>query len=46
MAPQVTPIAVVEEGFIDNLAIGTVFAGLSGLVYALVQRWSGSRRQR
>jgi hypothetical protein len=44
MAPQVTPMAVVEEGFIDNLAIGTVFAGLSGVVYALVQRWSGSRR--
>jgi hypothetical protein len=46
MAPQVTPMAVVEEGFIDNLAIGTVFAGLSGVVYALVQRWSGGRRAR
>jgi hypothetical protein len=46
MAPQVTPMEVVEEGFVYNLAIGTVFAGLSGVVYALVQRWSGGRRAR
>jgi hypothetical protein len=36
----------IEEYFIKNLAIGTLFAGLSGVVYVLVQRWSGGRRSR
>jgi hypothetical protein len=46
MAPTATPVGVVEEVFLNNLAIGTVFAGISGVVYSLVQRWSGGRRQR
>ena len=33
-------------GFARNLFTGTVFAGLSGIVYVLVQRWSGGRRRR
>ncbi|MBV9581587.1 MAG: hypothetical protein JO057_23665 [Chloroflexi bacterium] len=33
-------------GFARNLVIGTVFAGLSGIVYAVVQRWSSSQRPR
>jgi hypothetical protein len=33
-------------GFARNLIIGTVFAGLSGVVYMLVQRWSGGQRLR
>jgi len=32
--------------FAANLVIGTVFAGVSGVVYALVQRWSGGQRGR
>jgi hypothetical protein len=46
MGPSGTPLAIVEEGFIYNLAIGTIFGGLSGVVYSLVQRWSGGRRSR
>jgi hypothetical protein len=33
-------------GFGRNLITGTVFAGLSGIVYVLVQRWSGGQRSR
>jgi hypothetical protein len=47
MAPPSGPeVASIEEYFIKNLAIGTLFAGLSGVVYVLVQRWSGGRRSR
>jgi hypothetical protein len=46
MAPPVTPVSIVEEGFVYNLAIGTMFAGASGVVYALVQRMSGGRRSK
>jgi len=46
LAPAATPFEAVEEIFLSNLAIGTVFAGVSGLVYSLVQRWSGGRRSR
>lgn len=46
MAPTATPVPVVEEVFINNLVIGTVFAGVSGFVYSFIQRWSGGRRMR
>lgn len=46
MAPTATPAPVVEEVFINNLVIGTVFAGVSGFVYSFIQRWSGGRRGR
>jgi hypothetical protein len=45
MAPMPGPTTV-EEVFISNLVIGTLFAGVSGVVYALVQSWSGGRRPR
>lgn len=45
MAPTPGPGSV-EETFILNLIIGTVFAGLGGIVYAVVRNWSGRRRQR
>jgi hypothetical protein len=35
----------VEEIFANNLVYGALFAGVSGVVYALVQRWSGGRRR-
>ena len=38
------PEVSIEEYFVRNLTIGTLFAGLSGVVYMLVQRWSGGRR--
>ena len=41
-----TAISPVFAGFLFNLAIGTVFAGISGVVYAVLQRWSGGRRQK
>ena len=46
MVPPPPTLDVLEFGFARNLVIGTVFAGLSGIVYALVQRWSGGRRSR
>lgn len=45
MAPMPGPGSV-EEVFISNLVIGTLFAGVSGAVYALVQGWSRGRRPR
>ncbi len=46
MVPPVPPAEALAIGFGHNLLVGTVFAGLSGLVYALVQRWSGGQRSR
>jgi len=46
MGPTPLSLDVLETGFAKNLVIGTVFAGLSGIVYALVQRWSGGQRSR
>lgn len=46
MAQPVLPLADVEMGFARNLIIGILFAGLSGLVFAVAQRWSGGRRSR
>ena len=46
MVPPTPPPDALLLGFGRNLVIGTVFAGLSGVVYALVQRWSGGRRSR
>jgi hypothetical protein len=44
--PSPPPLDVLEFGFARNLVIGTVFAGLAGVVYLLAQRWSGGRRSR
>ncbi len=46
MAPPPGAAPPIEEYFVSNLAIGTLFAGLSGVVYSAVQRWSGTRRQK
>jgi hypothetical protein len=46
MVPPIPPPEALAVGFARNLIIGTVFAGLSGVVYALVQRWSGGQRSR
>jgi hypothetical protein len=46
MVPPAPPPDALATGFVRNLIIGTVFAGLSGVVYALVQRWSGGQRTR
>jgi len=46
MVPPPPSLEVLEFGFARNLVIGTLFAGLSGVVYALVQRWSGGQRRR
>ena len=46
VAPAAAPANVVQEVFANNLLIGTVFAGVSGVVYFLVQRWSSGRRSR
>jgi hypothetical protein len=44
MAPPIGPEVPIEVYFLHNLAIGFLFAGLSGVVYLVVQRWS--RRSR
>lgn len=46
LAPAPPPLDVLEFSFARNLVIGTVFAGLAGVVYTLAQRWSGGRRSR
>jgi cellobiose-specific phosphotransferase system component IIC len=46
MIPPPPTLDVLEFGFAKNLLIGTLFAGLSGIVYALVQRWSDDQRRR
>jgi hypothetical protein len=46
MVPPTPPPDALAVGFARNLIIGTVFAGLSGVVYALVRRWSGGQRSR
>ena len=46
MVPPTPPPDALAVGFARNLIIGTVLAGLSGIVYALVQRWSGGQRSR
>jgi hypothetical protein len=46
IAPPATTMSIAEEGFVYNLAIGTAFAGASGVVYALVQRMARGRKSR
>ena len=46
MAPIAGMTAPIEDVFITNLVIGAVFAGVRGVVYMLVRRWSGGRRTR
>ena len=46
MAPPAGGAAPLEEYFARNLAIGILFAGLSGGMYFVVQRWSGARRSK
>ena len=46
MAPPAGGAAPLEEYFARNLAIGILFAGLSGAMYFVVQRWSGARRSK
>ena len=43
--PQGEPL-LLDQYFARNLTIGILFAGLSGVVYFVVQRWSGTRRSR
>ena len=43
MAPPPTPPAEVQAQFLENLVVGTLFAGLAGVLYAIVQRSSGRR---
>ena len=45
LAPMSGP-STIEEVFISNLLIGTLFAGMTGIVYGLVQNWSGGRKSR
>ena len=46
MAPPAGGQVSVEDVFANNLVIGIVFAGCSGVVYMVVQRWSSGRRTR
>jgi hypothetical protein len=44
MAPMPNTTSPIEEVFVSNLVIGTLFAGVAGVVYALVQNMSSGRR--
>ena len=46
MAPIAGVTAPIQDVFVTNLVIGVVFAGVSGLVFMLVRRWSGGPRPR
>ena len=46
LAPPPGGAEPLVETFARNLAIGIVFAGLSGVTYYFVQRWSGARRSK
>jgi hypothetical protein len=46
MAPPAGGSVPLEEYFARNLAIGILFAGVSGVMYFVVQRWPGSRRSK
>jgi hypothetical protein len=46
MAPPTGPEVAIEEYFMRNIVIGTLFAGLSAVVYMVVQRWPGGRGRR
>jgi hypothetical protein len=46
MVPPPRTVGDLVIGVLYNLFIGTVFAGLSGVVFAFVQRWSGGQRPR
>jgi hypothetical protein len=46
MVPPQPSWEAIGVQFAANMVIGTVFAGVSGVVYALVQRWSGGQRSR
>jgi hypothetical protein len=46
MAPQAGPELPIEDYLVRNIAIGILFAGVSGVVYGLVRRWSGGRNRR
>ena len=35
----------IEDYLVRNIAIGILFAGVSGVVYGLIQRWSGGDRR-
>ncbi|TMF03227.1 MAG: hypothetical protein E6I52_08020 [Chloroflexi bacterium] len=40
MAPPPNGALPFEQYFAENLAIGVLFAGLSGVMYFIIQRWS------
>lgn len=46
MAPPPNGALPFEQYFAENLAIGVLFAGLSGVMYFIIQRWSGRRRSK
>lgn len=46
MAPPPNGALPFEQYFAENLAIGVLFAGLSGVMYFIIQRWSGGRRSK
>ncbi len=46
MVPPAQSLDALGGNFAWNLLIGVVFSGLSGVVYALVQRWSNGQPRR
>jgi hypothetical protein len=46
MVPPMPSLDALEFQFAQNVVMGTLFAGLSGVVFALAQRWSSGQRRR
>jgi hypothetical protein len=46
MVPPTPSMDVLEFQFAQNVVVGMLFAGLSGVTFALVQRWSSGQRRR
>lgn len=46
MVPPAQSVDALTGNFAQNLLIGAVVAGISGVVYALVQRWSDGQPKR
>lgn len=46
MIPPPQTFDMLEGRFVQNLVVGTLVAGVSGLVFALGRRWSGGQRPR
>jgi hypothetical protein len=46
MVPPPQTLDMLEQRFVLNIIVAGAFAGLSGVMFAIAQRWSGGQRRR